>query len=345
MSSWLKHNTDERIAMVQAVASEKDIEDNAVEKDWWVTMVLKALFRTECGKHMLFKGGTSLSKGWGLINRFSEDVDLAIDRDFFLNTLGLDFAVCRNNNQIKRLRKASRDYIHGTLSGELDKKLSGMGLAGYNVENVTMQGLPPTPIDHDSDPTVIYVNFTSILPSSLRRIESRVKIEISCLSMSEPFEIRKISSLIHDKYPNDDDEAVANIRTVTPARTFLEKALLLNEELQKESPRSMRMSRHMYDLDKLMDTAYGREALADGTLYKAIVEHRRKFYHLGYVDYDKDYPANIDFIPKGEILKSFKNDYETNMIDGYIYGDAKSFDELIGRMQKLITRFRQVKIL
>lgn len=211
MSSWLKHNTDERIAMVQAVASEKNIEDNAVEKDWWVTMVLKALFNTECGKYMLFKGGTSLSKGWNLINRFSEDVYLSIDRAFFKDILGLDFAECRNNNQIKRLRKASRDYIHGILSDLLDKELSATGLTGYKVENVTTHGFPPMPIDHDSDPTVIYVNFNSILPDSLRRIESRVKIEISCLSMSEPFEFCKISSLMHDKFPDDDDQALTPV--------------------------------------------------------------------------------------------------------------------------------------
>ena len=84
-----------------------------------------------------------------------------------------------------------------------------------------------------------------------------------------------------------------DIRTVTPSRTFLEKAFLLNEEFQKDKPRSRRMSRHLYDLEKLMDTNYGKAALEDTALYQAIVEHRRKFYHLGYVNYDLDYPAAI----------------------------------------------------
>ena len=344
MSSWQKHSTDERIAMVQAVASDKDIEDNAVEKDWWVTIVLKALFNITGGDRMLFKGGTSLSKGWSLINRFSEDIDIAIDRNFFLQDLGYDFAACRNNTQMRKLRKASRDYIHGTLSPALDNELKEMGIADYTVENVTTTGFPPTPIDHDSDPTVIYVNYQSIFPTSLRRIDSRVKIEISCLSMSEPFEEKEISSLIHDKFPEDDSEASSIIKTVTPARTFLEKAFLLSEEFHKEKPRSMRMSRHLYDLDRIMDTEYGREALSDGELYKAIVEHRRKFYHLGYVNYDDDYPDKIDFIPKGNVLDAFRNDYETNMVDGYIYGEAKSFDELTERMKELIGRFRQINI-
>jgi len=346
MSNWQKHNIDERIAMIQAVSAERNIEDNAVEKDWWVTMVLKALFQTKCKDFLLFKGGTSLSKGWGLINRFSEDVDISIDRDFYLNHLGLDCAKCDNNNQIKNLRKASRDYIHGTLSSELNKELQKLGITGYTIINVTnTDDNPPKPIDHDSDPTNILISYESIFQESQSGIDTRVKIEISCLSMSEPYEKRPITSLVHDKYPEEDNDAATIIKTVTPTRTFLEKALLLNEEFQKkEKPRSSRMSRHLYDLDMIMDTDFGKAALEDGQLYKAIVEHRRKFYHLGYVDYDKDYPSELNFVPEGELLKAFRSDYETNMVDGYIYGAAKPFDELMSRMDELLKRFRKIEI-
>lgn len=344
MSSWQNHSSDERIAMIQTVAQEHNIEDNAVEKDWWVTVVLKALFNTSCGKWLLFKGGTSLSKGWNLINRFSEDIDISIGRNFFGDVLNLPFAKCENNNQVKKLRKASRDYIHGTLSAELDAELLKMGVKGYTIMNETVTGEPPRPIDHDSDPTIIFVNYESILPSSMRLIDARVKIEISCLSMSEPYEQCEIRSLVFDKFPKEDDEMAASINTETPSRTFLEKALLLSEELQKEEPRSLRMSRHLYDLDRLMDTEFGQKALNDGKLFKAIVEHRRRFYHLGYVDYDKDYPAKIDFIPQNKVMNAYRLDYESNMVDGYIYGEAKSFDELMKRMEKLLHDFRQIII-
>lgn len=344
MSSWQNHSIDERISMIQSVAQDHNIEDNAVEKDWWVTVVLKALFNTSCGKWLLFKGGTSLSKGWNLINRFSEDIDISIGRNFFGDVLNLPFAKCENNNQVKKLRKASRDYIHGTLSSELDAELLKMGVKGYTIMNETVTGEPPRPIDHDSDPTIIFVNYESILPSSMRLIDARVKIEISCLSMSEPYEQCEIRSLVFDKFPKEDDEMAASINTVTPSRTFLEKALLLSEELQKEEPRTLRMSRHLYDLDRLMDTEFGQKSLNDGNLYKAIVEHRRRFYHLGYVDYDKDYPTSIDFIPRNEVLKAYRLDYETNMVDGYIYGEAKPFKELMKRMEKLLHDFRQIII-
>lgn len=285
-----------------------------------------------------------MSKGWNLINRFSEDIDISIGRNFFGDVLNLPFAKCENNNQVKKLRKASRDYIHGTLSSELDAELLKMGVKGYTIMNETVTREPPRPIDHDSDPTIIFVNYESILPSSMRLIDARVKIEISCLSMSEPYEQCEIRSLVFDKFPEEDDEMAASINTVTPSRTFLEKALLLSEELQKEEPRTLRMSRHLYDLDRLMDTEFGQKALNDGKLYKAIVEHRRRFYHLGYVDYDKDYPAKIDFIPQNKVMNAYRLDYESNMVDGYIYGEAKSFDELMKRMEKLLQDFRQIVI-
>lgn len=181
MTKWLDHTKDEQIAMIQAVSGEKNIEDNAVEKDWWVTIVLKALFNTSCGSYLLFKGGTSLSKGWDLIARFSEDIDISINRDFFLDKLELECAKCENNNQLKNLRRASRDYIHGTLSDNLNNELKKLGVTGYTIENVTTTGNPPKDIDHDADPTVISVNYESLFPSSMRLIEPKVKIEISCI--------------------------------------------------------------------------------------------------------------------------------------------------------------------
>ncbi len=343
---WQNLPVAEQIASIQATAKEKKIEDRAVEKDWWVTIILKALFNTECGPFLLFKGGTSLSKGWGLIQRFSEDIDIAIDRKFYRNVLGYSFAAGETNSQLMRLRKASRDYIHGILSSELEAKLNEYGVQGFTVENVTevITETGTKPIDHDSDPTVINVFYSSLFPEYSGDIDPCVKIEISCPSMDEPFEDRKMTSLINQKFDDTDTGSETFIRTVKPSRTFLEKCFLLNEEFQKQNPRSRRMSRHLYDIEKIMDTDYGREALIDASLYKSIVEHRRKFYHLGYVNYDADYPAIIDFIPKGEVLEAFRKDYNDNMVNGYIYGKAVDFDSIIRRMNDLKSRIRQMRM-
>ncbi len=343
---WQNLPVAEQLASVQATAKEKKIEERAVEKDWWVTIILKALFNIECGPFLLFKGGTSLSKGWGLIQRFSEDIDIAIDRRFYRDILGYSFASGETNSQLMRLRKASRDYIHGVLSKELEKKLKECGAHNFTVKNI-METLTETgtkPIDHDSDPTAINVFYSSLFPEYSGDIDACVKIEISCLSMDEPYEDKLIKSLINQKFEDTDTDSGAVIRTVKPSRTFLEKCFLLNEEFQKQHPRSRRMSRHLYDIDKIMDTSYGIEALNDISLYKSIVEHRRRFYHLGYVNYDLDYPDYIDFVPARDVLEAFRKDYNDNMINGYIYGDALDFDTIIQRVNGLKLRFRKMKI-
>ena len=89
---------------------------------------------------------------------------------------------------------------------------------------------------------------------------------------------------------------------------------------------------------------YGKSALRDVELYKAVVEHRRRFYHLGYVDYDKDYPQTLEFIPSGEVMEAYRRDYNENMVDGYIYGNAIPFDELILRLTALRDRIREIRL-
>lgn len=341
---WQQLTTEERIASVQAVATKKGIEERAVEKDWWVTAVLRALFNTSCAEFLLFKGGTSLSKGWNLINRFSEDIDLSIDRRFYAERLDCRFAKAETNTQLKNLRKFSRDYIHGVLSEELAAALGNLGITDFEVRNIieekTDDGI--VKVSHDSDPTVIHVEYPTLFPTYGGDIDARVKIEISCLSMSEPFEVKHIASLLNETFDELDEGITAAIPTVTPSRTFLEKALLLSEEFQKAKPRFRRMSRHLYDLEKIMDTDYGKAALSDADLYRAVVEHRRRFYHLGYVNYDLDYPPHVAFVPQGRTLDAYRKDYEDNMVDGYIYGNAVTFDYLMERIGELQKRFRQI---
>ena len=112
MSRWIDNNMADRLYMVNKISDLMAIDQESVEKDWWVTTVLKTFFELSTAKYSYFKGGTSLSKGWNIIKRFSEDIDIALYRDFFLNEKGLACAQCENNNQIKMLRKASRDFTN-----------------------------------------------------------------------------------------------------------------------------------------------------------------------------------------------------------------------------------------
>lgn len=150
---WLNNELVDRLAMLQQTEiKHPGINQVAIEKDWWVTVILKALFKTDCRDSLIFKGGTSLSKGFNIIERFSEDIDLAISHSFF----GIKKT---SKSQREKLRKMSRTYIHEALSAQLDPLLKEMGISEYSIENVTQtqdKNGEWRSIDSDKDPTVIY---------------------------------------------------------------------------------------------------------------------------------------------------------------------------------------------
>lgn len=171
-----------------------------------------------------------------------------------------------------------------------------------------------------------------------------VRLELGARSQMEPWESREIQSFVgyHFKEQKFADSPVS-IRTVIPKRTFLEKAFLMHEEFQRpaDKMRSGRMSRHLYDLERIMDTDHGREALIDTKLYNDIINHRRTFTRMDGVDYSTHQPDKIDFVPPQNIIKEYEKDYK-GMRESMIYGDSLPFEELIVRIIELRNRFRSI---
>ena len=331
MNNWLREVTNERKRLIiDNIAAQTGFSVYAIEKDWWVTMVLKSLFQTKCADHIVFKGGTSLSKCWNLIERFSEDIDVAINRYFF------GITNISSKNQREKLRKLSSKYIQDELITELYQKMQEAGIADFTIELIATE-------ISDKDPRVLNIKYPTLFPEN-QYLQNWIKVEISCRSLREPFAPIKIRSLIADNYPNEgyaDNYFVVN--TVTPKRTFLEKAFLLHEALQKGRIHSERMTRHLYDLHKLMDTKFVEDALTDIELYKTIVEHRSIMTRERGVDYSTHRPSQINFVPKNEMIDLWEDDYN-NMREDFIYEQSISFDALIKRMQDLLIRFRAIKI-
>lgn len=173
MALWIKHTRPERLALLQRAEEKFKIDQLALEKDCWVTMVLNALFKCSCSEHLCFKGGTSLSKGWGLIDRFSEDIDLSVNHIFFEIEK-------TTKSQREKLRKKARRYILDVVSKELETNLKSMGVKGFRIETVTKtvdnKGAATT-IASDKDPSVILLHYTSILNGYNEYIPPRVKID------------------------------------------------------------------------------------------------------------------------------------------------------------------------
>lgn len=330
MSIWLNYNEYEKLVLLQQTAKAKKISaEQAIEKDWWVTTILVALSKSSWADFLQFKGGTSLSKAWGLINRFSEDIDLSVSRSFF------DLPE-ETKQQRTKVRRETFHYIGEKLLPELNNILFSNGIKGYEIELITKNSSDMV--------TVVEIKYQSILPITIDYLLPIVKIEFSAMSLDEPFERREIATLIHSQFPEVDNNIKTQFKSVLPERTFLEKIFLLHEEYQKENPRLDRMSRHLYDLDKMMDSPFAKTALKDIDLYKAVIDHRQKFNNLKDVDYQMHDPAQIRICPPDNLIGGWRRDYE-NMKESFIYDDEKkSFDEIIERMEELTSRVRKINL-
>ncbi|MCF0178248.1 MAG: nucleotidyl transferase AbiEii/AbiGii toxin family protein [Bacteroidales bacterium] len=340
MIHWQQYSIEERLQLLDITSAEKNLPRLAVEKDWWVTIVLKALSQTQYADLLSFKGGTSLSKGWSLIERFSEDIDIAIKREGRFSINGT------SNTQLAKVRRAARHYVIKELPMELEEIFHGFGVHDFDIEAETskMNEGNEYELRADTHPSVIYVNYRSILPELSEYMLPRVKVEISCLSMDEPVEEKEIRSFISEVRP-DSEETAVKFKTVVPERTFLEKIFLLHEEFQKEKPRSIRMSRHIYDIVRIMDTDFGRSALQNRELYNEIVAHRSVFNKLPHVDYTTHSPSTINILPPPNFMEAWDVDYQA-LIKNFIYEDAEKmpFDELLMRMNSLTQRIRALDL-
>ena len=326
-TSWLTLSKERRIEILNQATELTGLPSVAIEKDWWVTLALNASFSLPYSKNIVFKGGTSLSKGWNLIERFSEDIDLAIDRTFF----GFDGDISKT--QIKNLRKQSCEFISTIFLADLTNILTKWKA----IEECKLIAQPVK--DSDKDPQVIEIHYNSVIDTS-EYLPQRVLIEVSSRSLMEPIEERQIISILSEIFPQQSFGTVPfAIPTVLPQRTFLEKIFLLHEEFSQEAEkiRIDRLSRHLYDLEKLMDTEHGIEALKNTVLYNNIVAHREKFNPLRGLDYANHIPRKIKIIPPEEVVKDYKRDYEA-MTSFMIYGEPLKFDHLIKRLLQLQIR-------
>lgn len=330
---YIDLSKEDRIDVLDRVSTELNIKQREViEKDWWVTAVLRALFNLPYAQHLSFKGGTSLSKCWHLINRFSEDIDIAIDREY------LGFSGKLSRTQISdKLRRATCSFVRETMQYDLAEQLYKNGITKdkYQV-NVDITSISTT------DPETININYDSALTFSVESenglyILPKVKVEVSGRSMSEPVSEVPIESMIDYIYPKAPfAEPKFNVRTVLPERTFLEKIFLLHEEFAKDKEliKIERMSRHMYDIGQMLKTPIAESAIRNKQLYRQVVEHRRTFIGLRGFDYDSLYPNTLNFIPPTSIIEQWKADYE-NMLIHMIYGETVSFEELVNNLFEL----------
>ena len=338
MIGWLNLTDEQRRTSLQQASARSGMTPKAIEKDWWVTLCLKAVFSTPYAGFFIFKGGTSLSKGWKLIKRFSEDIDIALNPEAF----GREYVKEPSHSYVKTLKREGCVFTSTVVREALETQLVAMGVAAGNV---TVEAAPVPEKIPDRDPQTLFVRYRSLYDPN-PYLADEVKIEFSVRSLKEPFAGVLIQSILWEVFPNRAYEEIPfEVVAVAPRKTFIEKMFLLHEKFaaaDAEKIKTERMSRHLYDIVQLMNEGIGQEALQDTELYANLRLHRERYIRVSGMDYEMLHPAKLSFIPPVALLELFRQDYTTMQVQ-MIYTESPSFDELMEKLNELTKGLRELR--
>jgi len=339
MQPWLEQPPQRRIEIINQVNAQTGFAVESIEKDWWVTLVLQAMTTTPWIANLVFKGGTSLSKGWNLIARFSEDIDLAMDR----SALGFEQAE-PNGSQVEKLRRLSAEFTAGPFADDLSHRLNELGAPGEWLRLSVKTG------PDNEDPRQIWLEYDSLFVSPETRkdpayIAPKVIVEIGARSLREPCSNRPITSLVSAAFPTAAFAAPAfDVATVEPQRTVLEKIFLLHEEKTKaaDKRRILRMSRHYYDLHQTAGTPHMDKAIGTPELFTTVRDHRHRFNRVPSCQYADLQCRHLDFLPHPDEMPQWEKDYQDMQI--YMIGaNPPAFAPMMEKLRQLQERIAVLK--
>jgi hypothetical protein len=324
--SWLDLKKEERYAVLEETSKKIRLQPYIIEKDWWVVQTLRLITKMDIAEHLVFKGGTSLSKAWQLIDRFSEDIDLAINREFF------GFSGDISRTQVGKLKDVSSKYLSNDFLFSLKTAFENAEIGDVDISVTDRKG-------PDDDPVKIAITYPTVTEYAFY-VKPRVLLETGSRSLMEPSTLRSFRSMIGQEFPGldfaDDD---IHIRCVNPERTFLEKLFLLHEEHQRP-PEKMKIkgkSRHFYDIYRIARTDFADKAMADRELYNSIVAHRERFTKIGGVDYASHFPPSLNPIPPEALMPEWERDY-AEIQELMILGESVKFEELIDEVKRIVNK-------
>jgi len=323
-------SSDSRRDAFAIAAERRGLLPLVIEKDFWVCWTLQRLFALpDLGGHLLFKGGTSLSKAYGLIHRFSEDIDLSVSRD----SLGGDLAdpeQAASNTQRKQrtealmaaFRRTVTDRLLPALRASIEEQLGAEGWA------LAQDG---------TDPGTLHFAYPRAVSGTLSYIRPEVRIELGGRNDDWPAESRTVTAYVSEEMPHVTPAAVA-VRVLAARRTFWEKATILHAEYHRPSGKvpGERLSRHYSDLAQMAGTAVEAQALNDLPLLARVRTHKAAFYTAPWASYETARPGTLRLAPRPERLDGLRSDYRG--MGPMFFGPSLPFDALMEKITALEER-------
>lgn len=339
MDAFLRLPPQERRLACQQVEARMGLQSVSVEKDFWVCWTLRELFALPgLGGHLTFKGGTSLSKAWKLIERFSEDIDIIVDKEGlgFGGTAAPDKAPSKKQRKVRleSLMEACRQWVQQQLQPAFAARVRAtLGEMGWRLE------VDP---DLEDGQCLLFHYPSAFAPESAGYVRPVVKIELGARSDDWPHTQRSIQPYVAEQFPALVPGAEFRLQVLTAERTFWEKACLLHEETFRpaDKPRKLRMARHYYDLWCLLTAGVGQRALDETALFQRVAEHREIFFRYAWVDYRTHHPGTFRLVPPPHHLANWRADYQA-MLGPMFFGKVPSFDEILQAVGEFEQQFNR----
>ena len=305
-----------------------------VEKDFWVCWTLNALYheRPDGGPRLLFKGGTSLSKAYGLIERFSEDIDVTVFRDDLDEAASVEELEALSNKKRRAKLDAIRDACRAYITGPLYQFL------GAQVADAT-DGTGRVEIDEsDPDGQTLLLWYPEVEPRDGAYVRPAVRVESGAKSALDPNRPVPIRPYIAEEAAGL-DLMVADVTTIEATRTFWDKVVIAHglrrwyERRGVLRQEGQRVSRHYYDLHCLLGSDVGRAALAEPTLGADCVRHARMFFDRPDYDLASAIPGSFAIAPTGAMIDALSRDYANTT--AMIFGVAPDFAEIVASVREV----------
>ncbi len=330
MNGYLQMPVERRRLICQQAQAQLDLPEASLEKDFWVCWTLQELFALpEWGASLTFKGGTSLSKCWGLINRFSEDIDIVIDKHF-LGFGGEDSpekapSKKQRRKRLDAMKEAGQSAIRDRLMPALAARIEA-SLPGHDTWELTL-----APEEEDPDRQTVLFRYPTALPIAHDYVRRLVKIELGARSDNEPLENAEVHPYLHEPFPDVLGPSTFPVRALAPERTFWEKAMLLHEESYRPSDkkkRHPRVARHYYDLWCLITKGVAERAFAQRDIFSRAAQHREIYFGWSWMDYSTLRRGTLRLLPLAAQESEWRQDYLA-MRDEMFFGEVPHFEEIL----------------
>jgi len=337
MDKWAKTTPKDREALFNQTASVKGISPEIAEKDFWVCWTLHQIFNLQGLPHLIFKGGTSLSKAFGIIERFSEDIDLVINRHQLGFTDENDPANQQGANlrdrTIEKLKNSCREIIAGELVPRLKARIrSTLGINGWTLE-IDSNAPGGDTLDFKYPAGIS----DSLTKGYVRRV---VRLELGCRGDQIPCEGAKVTSYAAEAFPDQFQVPDSNVNALSPERTFWEKATILHREyyrVEAGKPVSERIFRHYHDVVVISKHQRGLSALKDLALLEQVVAHKQHFFREAAAHYELAIKGTLHLAPSPQLQDGLRKDYE-KMREMY-FGQEPDFDAVMNEIRELEDAF------